>query len=77
MRVFLWAALGFVLGAVAGYAAPMFGYSVYIDLFKVHDQDGGGAMAMGLIIGPAVGLFCGLVTAILFALRAAFRRERG
>lgn len=71
MHVFLWSVLGFVAGTVAGYAALMVGYSVYIDLFMVHDQDGGGATAMGLIVGPVVGLLCGIVAAIVCGLRAA------
>lgn len=73
MRVFLWGLFGFVVGAVAGYFAVMFGYIAYVDLFRVHDQDGGGAMAMGLVLAPLVGLFCGVVAAIFFGLRAARR----
>lgn len=73
MRVFLWSVFGLVAGTVAGYVALMFGYSVYVDLFNVHDQDGGGAMAMGLIIGPIAGLFCGIVAAFVCGVRAASR----
>lgn len=75
MRVFLWSALGFIAGTVAAYAAIMVGYSVYIELFRGgHDQDGGGAMAVGLIIGPVVALLCGIVAAFACGLRAAQRR---
>lgn len=75
MRVLLWSVLGFVAGTVATYAAIMIGYGVYIDLFRGgHDQDGGGAMAMGLIIGPVVALICGIVAAFACGLRAAQRR---
>lgn len=73
MRIFLWSVLGLIAGTIAGYVALMVGYSVYIDLFNVHDQDGGGAMAMGLIIGPIVGLFCGIVAAIVCGAWAARR----
>lgn len=75
MRVLLWSVLGFVAGSVAAYAALMVGYSVYIPLFRGgHDQDGGGAMAMGLIIGPVAALLCGIVAAFACGLRAAQRR---
>ena len=71
MRVFFWSVAGFVAGTIASYVAVMVGYSVYGSLFRVHDHDGGGAMAMGLIIGPVLALLCGLVTAIICGLRAA------
>jgi hypothetical protein len=71
MRVFFWSVAGFVAGTIASYVAAMVGYSVYGSLFRVHDHDGGGAMAMGLIIGPVLALLCGLVTAIICGLRAA------
>lgn len=74
MRVFVGSVLGFVTGAVASYIALMVGYSVYIDLFKVHDQDGGGAMAIGLVIGPVVALLCGIVTAVMFGTWVAKQR---
>lgn len=73
MRVLVWSILGFVAGAVAGYAALMIGYSIYVELFRVHDQDGGGAMAMGLIIGPIVGLLCGVAAAVFAGMKAARR----
>ena len=71
MRVFFWSVLGFIGGAVASYVAIMVGYSVYGELFRVHDHDGGGAMAMGLIIGPVVALICGVVAAVICGVRAA------
>ena len=74
MRVFIGCLLGFIAGAVVSYFALMVGYSVYVDLFKVHDQDGGGAMAMGLIIGPLVALICGIVAAIFCGVRLAQQR---
>ncbi len=74
MRVFIGCLLGFIAGAVVSYFALMVGYSVYVDLFKVHDQDGGGAMAMGLIIGPLVALICGIVAAIVCGVRLAQQR---
>ena len=74
MRVFIGCLLGFIAGAVVSYFALMVGYSVYVDLFKVHDQDGGGAMAMGLIIGPLVALICGIVADIVCGVRLAQQR---
>jgi hypothetical protein len=73
MRVFVGSVFGFIAGAVVSYFALMVGYSVWIDLFKVHDQDGGGAMAMGLIIGPVVALICGIIAAIFCGVRVAQR----
>lgn len=71
MRVLLWSGLGFIAGIIGGYIALMAGYVAYTELFRIHDQDGGGAMAMGLVVGPVVGLFCGLVLAILCGVWAA------
>ncbi len=59
MRVFVASLLNFIGGTVASYVALMIGYSVYADLFNGHDQDGGGAMAMGLVIAPVAALFAG------------------
>ena len=73
MRVFIGIVFGFIAGAIVNYFALMVGYSVWIDLFKVHDQDGGGAMAMGLIIGPVVALICGIIAAIFCGVRVAQR----
>ncbi|MBR2817585.1 MAG: hypothetical protein IKE60_23190 [Reyranella sp.] len=73
MRVFIGIVFGFIAGAIVSYFALMVGYSVWIDLFKVHDQDGGGAMAMGLIIGPVVALICGIIAAIFCGVRVAQR----
>jgi hypothetical protein len=75
VRVLLWIVLGFVIGAIVGYFAVILWYIAYTELFRGgHDQDGGGAMAAGLIIGPAVGLICGLITAVIFGVRAAGRK---
>ncbi|WP_300615085.1 hypothetical protein [Dokdonella sp.] len=75
MRVFLWVVLGFVIGVVAGYFGTILCYVVSSDLFKTHDQDGGGAMTVGFVVAPAVGLVCGFVAAVLCGLRAARRRK--
>jgi hypothetical protein len=41
----------------------------------IHDQDGGGYMALGLVIGPFFALVGGIVGAILFAMLALRRRR--
>ena len=74
MRVLFWSVLGFVVGAVVGYFAVILWYVAYTELFRGgHDQDGGGAMAAGLIIGPMVGLICGIITAAILGVRSAGR----
>jgi len=74
MRVIVWSLLGFIGGTIISYIAIMVGYSVYLDLFMVHDQDGGGAMAIGLVIGPVFALLLGIVTAVVCGVLAAQRR---
>jgi hypothetical protein len=71
MRIIVWVVLGFFGGMIISYLAIMVGYSAYVDLFKVHDHDGGGAMAIGLVIGPAFALLLGIVTAVICGVRAA------
>lgn len=77
MRVFLLSLLGFVLGTVASYFAIMIAYSVYVDVLRIHDQDGGGAMTMGLLVAPVLAFLCGGVTAILSGIVAARPEKRG
>lgn len=74
IRVLLWSLFGFVAGVVVGYIGMIVGYGVYTGIVRVHDQDGGAAMAVGFIIAPAVGLICGLVAAIACGVWAARRR---
>lgn len=77
MRILALVVLAFVVGAVAGWCLAMGIYVAQTEWFGVHDQDGGGAMAYGLIIGPAVGLALGLVFAVLTALRLTRRPASG
>lgn len=74
MLVVVWSVLGFIGGAIISYIAIMVGYSVYLDLFNIHDQDGGGAMAIGLVIGPVVALLVGIGTAVFCGAFAAKQR---
>lgn len=57
----LFAVLGFIGFAIITYLAVVIGTSVVWDLTGVHDQDGGGAMALGLVIGPMVALLGGII----------------
>lgn len=76
MRILAFVVLAFVVGAVAGWVLSMCVYIAQTEWFGVHDQDGGGAMAYGLIIGPAVGLGLGIVLAVLAALRLTSRPKQ-
>lgn len=69
MRELGWFLLGFVVGAVTGWAAVIAAYAAYVEVFNVFDRDGGGAMAAVFAIGPMVGLITGLVTGVQVALR--------
>ena len=74
-RNFLITVLGFIAGAVVTYLVVVVGTMLIWDWQGVHDQDGGGAMALGLVIGPAVAIVGGIVSAI-FALRFALKRAK-
>lgn len=71
MRILLWSVLGFLAGTVASYFAIMVAYSAYVGLFKIHDQDGGGAMMMGLVVAPVLALICGIVVAVVCGVLAS------
>ena len=75
-RTFIYAGLAFVVGAMAAYLAVVVGISVVWDLFNVHDQDGGGHMALGLVIGPFFALIGGMVSAIIFVIWNGGRKNR-
>lgn len=74
-RTFLTACLGFIAGAVITYLVVVVGTTVAWDILDVHDQDGGGAMALGLVIGPFIALFGGIAGAFLLPAWAARRRR--
>jgi Na+/melibiose symporter-like transporter len=75
MRIFALVVLAFVAGAAVGWLLAMGGYIAQTEWFGVHDQDGGGAMAYGLIIGPLAGLFLGTLLAAFTALRLTSRTK--
>ena len=68
--------LGFFLAAIATYLVVVVGTSVVWDIMGVHDQDGGGAMALGLVIGPVCALIGGMVGAVMLPVWLAGRRAK-
>lgn len=61
-RNFIIVLLAFALGAIVTYIVVVGGVVLAWDLMRVHDQDGGGAMALGLVIGPICAVIGGLVS---------------
>ncbi len=57
------------------YAVVVGGTVVVWDLMDVHDQDGGGAMALGLVIGPAAAMLGGAISAVVALIWAASGRQ--
>jgi len=68
--------LGFFVAAFATYLVVVVGTSVVWDIMGVHDQDGGGAMALGLVIGPVCALIGGMVGAVMLPTWLASRKAR-
>jgi hypothetical protein len=63
-------ALAFLLGFVAGYGLSILGYVVATTLGGVMDRDGGLAMAVAFMVGPAAAVLCGVAAAIWMIRRA-------
>jgi hypothetical protein len=64
-RTFVVVILGFLGFTVATYFVVVVGTVVAWDLLGVHDQDGGGAMALGLVIGPIIAILGGIIGAFV------------
>jgi hypothetical protein len=64
-RTFVVVILGFLGFTIVTYLVVVVGVSLVWEILGVHDQDGGGAMALGLVIGPAVALVGGIIGAIV------------
>lgn len=75
LRTIIVALLGIFAGMVLTYIAVVGGTAVVWDLAGVHDQDGGGMMALGLVIAPVIALIGGLVCAFLAVAWDARRRD--
>lgn len=73
-RTFIIAVLAFAVGAIITYLTIVVGVIAVWDFMNVHDQDGGGAMALGLVIGPICAVIGGLICAVLVPLWVAKRR---
>jgi MFS family permease len=73
-RTFVIAVLSFIVGAISTYFVVVVGVAMLWDLMEVHDQDGGGLMALGLLIGPVCAAIVGIICAIFVPIRVAKRR---
>jgi hypothetical protein len=73
-RTFVVVVLGFLGFLVVTYVVVVFGTILVWEVMSVHDQDGGGAMALGLVIGPAVAIVGGVIGAIVTYLWYAKRQ---
>ena len=73
-RTFIFAGLGFVGGAIVTYLTVVIGVITAWELMGHHDQDGGGAMALGLVIGPFCAVIGGVICAFLVPIWVARRR---
>ena len=65
MRAVLW----FFAGLIVGYAAILFGWIGYADLFDVGDIDGGKIMEVAFALAPAGAVVIGIVLALAFGRR--------
>lgn len=74
-RTFIIVLLAFVFGAIATYVVVVGGTFVAWELLGVHDHDGGGAMGVGLVIGPICAVFGGVVCAFVALLKTAGQRN--
>lgn len=77
MRIVGLVILAFGFGVAAGWFLAMGAYIVETGLLGVHDHDGGGAMAYGLVIGPIAGLVLGTVLAAITAIRLTSKAKLG
>lgn len=64
MKRGLFALLGFLAGAVAGWCLSMAAYIALSSTGALTDRDGGMAMGFAFTIGPFVGLLLGIAGAI-------------
>jgi hypothetical protein len=67
--------LGFIAGTVITYLAVIFGTLLVWQWLGIHDQDGGGHMALALVIAPFFALIGGIVGAVLVRMLASRHRR--
>ena len=60
-RTFVIVILGFLGFAIVTYLVVVAGVSLLWEIMGVHDQDGGGDMALSRVIGPVVALIGGII----------------
>jgi hypothetical protein len=65
VRAVLW----FFAGLIVGYAAVLFGWIAYAELFDVGDMDGGKIMEVAFALAPAGAVVIGIVLAVAFGRR--------
>jgi hypothetical protein len=63
--------LAFIGGLILGEALPILYYIVATNYLGMFDRDGGGAMGAIFILGPILALLCGIVAALIVAMRTA------
>lgn len=63
--------LAFLAGLVAGYGLSIAAYVLATSTGVAFDRDGGMAMGVAFMIGPFVGLLCGILAAVLAGRRKA------
>ena len=68
-RTFIIAVLAFIVGTIITYLAVVIGVTVLWDVMGVHDQDGGGAMALGLVIAPICAVIGGVIGGVVAGTR--------
>lgn len=76
MGVFLGGVGGFLLGALLGYCAVLFGWLAYASAFDVFDADGGKIMGVAFGFAPMAAIVAGVVGAIWLGGIAARRIRR-
>ena len=54
-----------ITGAVITYLVVVIGMTFIWDILNMHDQDGGGTMALAFMIGPFISLFGGIAGGVL------------
>ncbi len=54
----------FLIGAVAGYVLPLFGYIAWTNMGGV-DREGALGMGIAFVYGPASALICGLIALLV------------
>jgi hypothetical protein len=64
-RTFVVVLLGFLGFTIVTYLVVVVGTVVAWEILGVHDQDGGGAMAIGLVIGPVIAIIGGIIGAFV------------